>query len=297
MLGYQNVSPSWLLPNNWLLSALSALKVKNSCCLCVLLTKVGQIKINSQQWRPQLRLLLLPHTVPYAIIFLWGLFIVSEENNTNASCSKCSWRVEREGKSTSFNTINPWELRHAYTPRYDFLFFFKNLKLLVRSSVLALRSGLFLVCVKGRKNTSSITTIGCHEMQPCRCSFVSHQERKKKKNLFLTLTSVTKCQDLKRNLRRMSHSQHGTVHPHTVCVYTVLQRATEEAWGRFLPFPLGHLLTLSLDLSEFGLRGDLCDAFHSNAFEKYGSLGGRRRKTESWIENKDTPSHASRRNI
>lgn len=121
--------------------------------------------------------------------------------------------------------------------------------------------------------------------------------RKEKKNLFLTLTPVTKCQDLKQNLRQMSHSQHGTVHPHTVCVHTVFQRATEEARGRFLLVPLGHLLTLSLDLSEFGLRGELCDAFHSNAFEKYCSLGGRRRKTESWTENKDTPSHSSRRNI
>lgn len=76
----------------------------------------------------------------------------------------------------------------------------------------------------------------------------------------------------------MSHYQHSTVRPHTVCVHTVFQRALEEAMGRFLLVPLCHLLTLSLDLSEFGLCGDLCDAFHCDAFKKYSTLGGKKQE-------------------
>lgn len=84
-----------------------------------------------------------------------------------------------------------------------------------------------------------------------------------------------------------------------ICTHTVFQRATEEAKGRFLLVPLGHLLTPSLDLSEFGLWSDLCDAFHCDAFKKYCSLGGKRRRTEgwTWLEFKDAPSHTYRRNI
>lgn len=42
----------------------------------------------------------------------------------------------------------------------------------------------------------------------------------------------------------------------------------------FLLVPLGHLLTHSLDLSEFWLRGDLCDPSHRDALEEYCTLDG-----------------------
>lgn len=104
----------------------------------------------------------------------------------------------------------------------------------------------------------------------------------------------------KKQKSKMSHYQHSTVHPHTVCVHTQFStRALEEAKGRFLLVPLGHLLTLSLDLSEFGLCGDLCDAFHCDPFKKYSTLGEKRSQIEgwTWFEFKDTPSHTYKRNI
>lgn len=70
-----------------------------------------------------------------------------------------------------------------------------------------------------------------------------------------------------------------------------LQSSEEEAKGRLLPVPLGHLLTFSLDFFKFGLPCDLCDAFHTDAFKEYSSLRGKQ-KAELGLELKKlTPTH------
>lgn len=90
----------------------------------------------------------------------------------------------------------------------------------------------------------------------------------------------------------MSHSwqQQKTVHPHTVHFHTHTHThfhggAKQKSEGRCLLVPLGHLLTQSLDLSELGLCGDLCDAIYCDAFKKHCSLrrgGEGERKIEGW---------------
>lgn len=42
--------------------------------------------------------------------------------------------------------------------------------------------------------------------------------------------------------------------------------------AHFLLVPLGHLLTQALDLTQFGLRGDLSDALHRDAFKEHRTL-------------------------
>lgn len=104
-----------------------------------------------------------------------------------------------------------------------------------------------------------------------------------KNNLFWGLVKDVKSQNKKKD-SDVWVTPNSNTHPHTACVHTDLQRAEEEeAKGRLLPVPLGHLLTFSLDFSKFGLPCKLCDAFHADAFKEYGSLGGKQ-KAELGLE-------------
>lgn len=96
----------------------------------------------------------------------------------------------------------------------------------------------------------------------------------------------------------MSHSQHSTVQYSTpTYVYTnthSFPEGCEEGKERiFLLVPLGHLLTLSLDLSQFRLCGDLRDAFHWDAFKEHCTLGVKMKENRrlNLIEFKATLSH------
>lgn len=110
-------------------------------------------------------------------------------------------------------------------------------------------------------------------------------------NLFWGLVEDVKSQNKKKDSDTWVTPNSNT---HTACVHTDLQRAEEEeAKWRLLPVPLGHLLTFSLDFSKFGLRCQLCDAFHIDAFKEYSSLGGKQ-KAELGLEGKTpAPTHAA----
>lgn len=105
-----------------------------------------------------------------------------------------------------------------------------------------------------------------------------------KNNLFWGLAEDVKTSKKKKKKIDTWVTPNSKTHPHA------LQSREEEAKGRLLPVPLGHLLTFSLDFSKFGLRRDLCDTFHADAFKEYSSLG-EKREGWTWTGVKEAHSH------
>lgn len=145
---------------------------------------------------------------------------------------------------------------------------------LVTSSILALRSRL-LLGTGIKKSISCIRSIGCYKGT----AVAAHISGKEK-----SIPNSAACLKVSRSLQKKKGLKTNESLPaqystptYSMRTHAVFQRAMEEAKGSFLLVPLGHLLTPSLDLSEFGLCGHLRDAFHRDAFEKYCALGGKQR--------------------
>lgn len=94
------------------------------------------------------------------------------------------------------------------------------------------------------------------------------------------------------NKKNQTYESLQTVkHTHNLACVHSSPGGEEEAKGRLLPVPLGHLLTFPLDFSKFGLHCELCDAFHIDAFKEHGSLEGKQ-KAELGLELKTpAPTH------
>lgn len=89
----------------------------------------------------------------------------------------------------------------------------------------------------------------------------------KKREIYSWLCRLSKSVRIWRKKKQMSHS---TQYSPPTC-------AGSQGHQEDLLVPLGHLLTQSLDVAEFGLRGDLCDAPGADSFEEHRTLGERAR--------------------